>query len=369
MNALHLLLLAIFVAATLVQLVFWLWPAGKLAFYRGVAGPADAVTPPVSIVVCSRNGLTHLQRAVPIWLAQDYPEFELIVVDDGSVDGSVEWLRRVQAGSDRLRVLPIADKVVPGKKAALAKGIGAARHALVLLTDVDCLPASRQWIRHMQAPLRGSVEIGLGLGLLRAGKGFLNRFARYEALLTAMQYLGLAGIGMPYMGVGRNLIYTKALFERQGGFDRHRHLLSGDDDLFVNAAATSFNTAVITHPEAITLSEARHTWRGFFRQKTRHLSVGRAYKKQHKLVLGLLTGSLLGHYGAALALLLAGAGLPWVAMGYFLRQVVVLSISTRLWPAWKSAALLPWLPLLDLAYVLYLVRMAPAALWGKVREW
>ncbi len=362
-------LFILFLAFSLVQLAFWLGPAAGLLPLKRKKFAPDSERVPVSLVVCARNALDQLKRAVPIWLAQDYPEFELIVVDDGSVDGSADWLRKAQADHDRLRVLEAEQPSPPGKKAALTKGIQAARYPLVLLTDADCLPLSRFWIQHMQAELRGSTEIGLGLSVYRRYPGWLNRFIRFDALNTGMQYLALAHAGMPYMGVGRNLIYARELFNRVDGMRSHQHIISGDDDLFVNQAASYYNTRVILRPESLTLSEPKGTWRGFLRQKKRHLSVGREYKPFHKAVLAALSLSWVGHYAFGLILLLAGAHIGWVVALYALRMVAVNWVSSRLWPDWRSADLLPWIPVLDLAYAVYLVRMAPTVFWGKVDAW
>lgn len=59
------------------------------------------------------------------------------------------------------------------------------------------------------------------------------------------------------MGVGRNLIYRKSLFEKTGGFQKHAHLASGDDDLFINAVAHKSNTALILEPTAFVFSKAK----------------------------------------------------------------------------------------------------------------
>src|SRR3546814_6078167 len=77
--------------------------------------------------------------------------------------------------------------------------------------------------------------------------GLLNAFIRYETFYTALNYLSFALSGMPYMGVGRNLSYKRSLFFRHKGFASHLHLRSGDDDLFVNRAASKENTRSEEH--------------------------------------------------------------------------------------------------------------------------
>ncbi|NJL75852.1 MAG: hypothetical protein HC892_13345 [Saprospiraceae bacterium] len=154
-----------------------------------------------------------------------------------------------------------------GKKFALSYGIEAAKHNVLLLTDADCKPTSPDWIRLMQEKIVGGVEIGLGYSPYLQEKGFLNTFIRYETLQTAIQYLSFALWGIPYMGVGRNIIYQKSLYYKVGGFKSHEHVASGDDDLFINATAHLNNTTIIIDRRTFVLSEPKRTWKKIFPSK------------------------------------------------------------------------------------------------------
>ena len=90
------------------------------------------------------------------------------------------------------------------------------------------------------------------------------------------------------MGVGRNLAYHQELFFKNKGFANHHHILSGDDDLFINEVANSKNTAIVVSQNAHTVSEPKRTFKEWIRQKKRHFSTGGSYKLKHKIVLGLL---------------------------------------------------------------------------------
>jgi hypothetical protein len=68
-------------------------------------------------------------------------------------------------------------------------------------------------------------------------------------------------------------------------------LPGGDDDLFVNSAATKTNTAIVLDKEAFTRSGPRETFGDWVRQKTRHYSTGRYYKPIHRFILGLYSFS------------------------------------------------------------------------------
>ena len=94
-----------------------------------------------------------------------------------------------------------------------------------------------------------------------------------------MQYLGRAALGKPYMGIGRNLSYSRELFFRKKGFAKHLHVISGDDDLLVNAWANKENTEICLHPESFVYSSAKKGFSEWMNQKKRHLYSGKFYKK------------------------------------------------------------------------------------------
>jgi cellulose synthase/poly-beta-1,6-N-acetylglucosamine synthase-like glycosyltransferase len=174
-----------------------------------------------------------------------------------------------------------------GKKLALTIGIKGAKHSVLLLTDADCAPSSEKWLHRLTSPLAQGYEIVLGYGKFQPKKTFLNRLIRYDAFFIAQQYLGTALMGIPYMGVGRNLAYKKEVYVRQGGFSKHAHIESGDDDLLINAAANKSNCTIEIHPDAHTISKAPETFKRWKHQKSRHLKASALYKKSHKIILAL----------------------------------------------------------------------------------
>src|SRR6202012_605330 len=100
-------------------------------------------------------------------------------------------------------------------------------------------------------------QIVLGYSPYNRTGNILNPIIRFETIKTAINYLSSALTGDAYMGVGRNLAYTKTLFFGAKGFAAHMHVLSGDDDLFVNQNSTPENTAVEISPESFMFSDAK----------------------------------------------------------------------------------------------------------------
>ncbi len=275
----------LFLAAAVFQLLAWRWiyPA---AFSTPDLPGADHHLP-VSVVVCFRNEAGGLERCLSGILAQRHPDFEVIAVDDHSTDGSATIVRRLQLSHPNLRLVR-PGPTRPGKKDALRAGIDAARHDAFLLTDADCAPASPHWISRMTAPLPLGFELVLGCSPYLPAPGLLNRWQRFEATHTALQYLGFARREMPYMGVGRNLAYTRTFFSRNGGLQAHGDLPGGDDDLLVNANARPDRAVCVTDPAAWTYSAPTLRWSDYLRQKLRHQSAGPRYRLVHTVVLTVL---------------------------------------------------------------------------------
>ena len=113
-------------------------------------------------------------------------------------------------------------------------------------------------------------------------KSHLNRLVQFDTLFNGLHYLGTALCGHPYMGVGRNLAYKKSLFFESGGFSHLMTTRAGDDDLFVNHVATRTNTSVVISRESLTWSPSKRTFKEWWQQKRRHLSVSPQYRTSTK---------------------------------------------------------------------------------------
>ena len=269
-----------------------------------------------------------------------------------------------------MRPLSIANKPEgSGKKPALALGIQAAKHDVLLFTDADCQPTSEYWLRDMQKIMDDSVEIGLGYGPYYTKPGFLNKFIRFETILTAIQYFSYALIGQTYMGVGRNLIYRKHLFGQADGFKKHENLLSGDDDLFINEVATKDNVAININKRSFVYSDPQDSWKAYYRQKARHVSTGKHYKLNHKILLGFFSSSHFFHYVGGVMLLLTKTSMIFVILLYVVRILVILVICKPILRKLQDRNLYCWVPVLDTAYVFFYLTFALPLFTGKINRW
>lgn len=295
-------ILVIFVLAWIIQMVYHWILFRRLAFYK--KQEKSCSYEPVSVIVCARDAYEYLLDIIPVLLKQDYPEYEVVIVNDCSQDQTEEYLKDLARNNPKINLVNLTQNLnfFQGKKFPLSMGIKSARHDLLLLTDADCVPSTDQWIKEMVKTYDKNTEIVVAYGPYFERKGLLNKLIRFDTLYIAMQYLSLALAKKPYMGVGRNLSYRKSTFMNNKGFTSHYNIPSGDDDLFISQVANKRNTNVYIDSVNRVESEPKRTWRTWIRQKRRHYSTGVKYKPQTNRILGLLLGSRLAYYPTLVAL-------------------------------------------------------------------
>lgn len=364
------ILLGLFCLAALIQVYFLLNYFRLTAWFKPATVPSAQVIP-VSVIISARNEEQNLQRYLDSVLQQDYPDYEVVVVNDCSYDLSSDILKGFKARYDHLKVVELEedDRYKHGKKFALTLGIKAAKNEHLLFTDADCEPVSRNWIRTMQSHFLPGKAIVLGYSPYVRSAGVLNAFSRFETFYTAIQYFSFALANKAYMGVGRNLAYTKTLFFGNKGFASHMHLLSGDDDLFINEVATASNTEVCLNPESFVYSDSKNTWKSYFIQKMRHFSAGKVYKKTDKRSLSLIAGSGLLFYTLFITLLVLQESWQWVT-GIFALRLVLTAIV--FYPAMKrlhTKDLWWYHPVLDVMYYIMIPFLSLISLFRKQRKW
>jgi poly-beta-1,6-N-acetyl-D-glucosamine synthase len=321
------IILAIFVFSFVVQLFFYLFFYLRIARYK-LKQTEKWIKEPLSVIICSKNEAVNLEKFLPSVMRQNYPEFEVIVVNDSSTDGSEDILKVLKAEFPALYVttIPVSGIYKSGKKLAVSIGLKAARNQWVVMTDADCEPVSADWLNSINDKIDENTDFVIGYGGYFSHKGFLNRLIRFDTMFIAIQYLSFALARIPYMGVGRNMAYKKAIFFDNQGFTRHLHLVSGDDDLFVNDNAKAKKTRVMLESSSFTRSVAEKKIKTWFYQKKRHLTTGRYYKFKHKLLIGLENISRMLFYLAFIIGLSFKELLFPLLLAFFIRYFVQLGI-------------------------------------------
>lgn len=332
---------------------------------------------PVSIIICAKNEADNLRKNLPLILEQDYPDkngkplFEVIVVNDASTDATAQVLQEMELRYDHLWDIIIAadaQRNLKGKKFALSKGVALAKHKQLVLTDADCAPASKHWLEQMVAPLATGKAIVAGYGGYIKTGSLLNAFIRWETMHSFLQYSSYALAGKPYMAVGRNLACTKDALLKVQNSPVWNALPSGDDDLLVSISGDEKNVAVVCDSSAFTYSDAKSNLKEWIAQKQRHLSTGKYYKSDIKL--------LLGGYGASHAtmwlsffvlLFMPCTTMVWATMGgrcaiYWLLWIIT---SNKL----NEKKLFYFFPFFDIGWMIYNFAFLPYITWKNKQHW
>ncbi|WP_111707483.1 glycosyltransferase [Lutibacter citreus] len=279
-----------FIVTVCIQSIFYLFIFGNFSFSKKKAINIDN-TKSVSILICCKNESENIEKNLSFFINQDYPNFELVLINDGSTDNTLDIFEKFEKNSSiPIKIVDVKpnEQFWGSKKYALTLGIKAASHEYLLFSDADCKPISTNWVKEIMSSFTPSKQIVLGYGAYSKVKGsIVNKLIRFETLLTAVQYFSFAKLGAPYMGVGRNLAYTKSVFFKNKGFVNHMQIKSGDDDLFINEVANSKNTAICIVNDSFTLSNPKTSLKYWIQQKKNHILTSYQYKFSHKVSLAL----------------------------------------------------------------------------------
>jgi len=357
-NLFEIICISVITACFLFQMWFIFARVCRLAFRKKklIDSNTSQFTQPVSVIICGKNESENLKQFLPLVLQQDYPEYQVVVVNDSSEDDSELILAKIKSEYPHLYYtsIPKDKKFSHGKKLAITVGVKAATHDYLIFTDADCKPISNQWLKEMASGFEPEgKEIVLGFGGYMKQKGFVNLLVRYDTFFTALQYMGFALSKKPYMGVGRNMAYKKELFMKNNGMKSHSKILSGDDDLFVKETATKNNVTIITNTNSQTISIPPETFKNWRLQKARHFTTTPYYKFSVKSELFFEPFSREFFLFAALYIIIfsnfALVSVGFLVVYFFLKSIIwrkaakTLSQGKLYWSVWLFDFIHPWL--------------------------
>ncbi len=278
----------VYITVVAIQVLYYLGVFSHLSFIKTPQPTPKRI--PVSVIVCAKNQAENVSRLIPLLLAQNYPEFEIVLINNASSDATLDIFKEYDKKYEHIKLVDVINNEAfwGNKKYALTLGIKAAKYEHLLFIDADCTPNSTHWIATMGAHFTQAKTIVLGYGAYQRVKGsFLNKLIRFDTLFTAIQYFSWAKTGRPYTGIGRNLAYKREEFFKTNGFINHMSIRSGEDQLFVNEAANAKNTAICIDNQSFTYSEAKTSFSEWINQKRRYASIVTRYKSFDKFQLRL----------------------------------------------------------------------------------
>ena len=285
--------ISIFVLLFGIQILYYSVFYRKILSYkkRLDKGEVNYITdmPSVSVIICSMNDSENLKKCLPTVLEQDYPNFEVIVVNDSFTVECQTLVNEYQKQFTNLysTYIPEGAKFLSRKKLSITVAAKAAKNDILLFTEPNCYLENRHWISSMMRNFTPDTGIVLGYCRYEKTTGYTNRLASYDNLFSAMQYLGYAVDHRPYKAVGRNLAYRKRIFFENKGFAKHLYLQIGEDDLFINEVAGKEKTRIELSPESIPACKfTRRNWKS---RKMNDALTSKYYPKSISYLFGIET--------------------------------------------------------------------------------
>ncbi|MFP4470113.1 MAG: glycosyltransferase [Bacteroidales bacterium] len=331
-NPVYFTLALVFAAMALIQLFYFWFIFSRLAFYKSRNIPTDDM-PPVSIVITASNQYRSLRDNLPALFEQDYSDFEVVVVNDNSDDDTDELLKSLSGKYPKLKVVELTQSLnwFRGRKFPLSLGIKSSANELLMLTDADCVPAGRHWLRQMVSAYKSGTCVVLGYASWKSNSR-INKWLRFTAFYDALMYLSMALAGVPFKGIGRNLSYKKSLFYAHKGFSSHYIIDAGDDELFVNRTASRKNTVIRPDPEAQVFSTRADGFSAWFKTERTRLLIRRFFRWKHRFALQLFNLSNFLFHSLFVILLVLGVS-PLIILGIFLlrfiSQMIIFGLSQK----------------------------------------
>lgn len=297
--------------------------------------------PGVSVIVYAHNQGEALVRNLPVLLSQNYPAYEVIVLDDTSRDETPDVLTMMDQRYEHLFHTRIDDRVrtMSHRKLAVLLGTKAAHYELILMTQAQCLPASDEWLRNMVSHFQNpATEVVLGPVAYERRSSFLSRFAQYDLFHRMVRMFGLTLAVKPFSGWGQNMAFRKSTFYANGsqGYQRHLNIQPGEDDLFVSDVAHGNNVVVESRADSMMTDQTSPLFLGWSMDRLNRGYTSRLYTQAPKIVkalddltryLTMLPGLVLMCY--ALVLALNGADtqlLGWEAFGVVVAMLLIRAV-------------------------------------------
>ena len=310
----------------------WGKTGGKDGAETERVGGKEPPLPPVSVVLTAHNDAEWLKENLVYLLEQEYPEFEVVVVNYLSSDDSDSVLKLLKDYYPHLKVVPFLEDVnlFQGKKYPLSIGIKSAKNDILMLADPECTPKNLRWLRGMVAGYMADgkadgkakgVQIVLGYCGLKQEKTLLGWLQQYDALSYGAQYLGSALLGHPYTGSGRNLSYRRSFFFEQGAFISHYDVADGSDDLFVYNNATRANTRICIDADAVLTAEPMRSYAAWRSERRHRVGTRNRHKVLHRLCETMPMWAAVLFYASAVLLLVQGV-LPWPVVAVLLAMKI-----------------------------------------------
>jgi len=228
----------------------------------------------ISVIVACRNEKNHIRQLISCLAQQSFQEFELIIINDHSVDATRNYIKSAQETYPKIQLVDAAGF---GKKNALIEGINISTGDLIITTDADCLP-SYHWLESIACFYDKNPCDLIICPVKFSGKD--NLFSNLQSLeFTSLiaSGAGAAGAGMPVLCNGANLAFAKKSWKDSRSC-LHEEEMSGDDMFLLESIKKRKGVIRFLKSEsAFVTTQPSGTLIEFIKQRRRWASKSSAY--------------------------------------------------------------------------------------------
>ena len=257
------ILFYVLIGLLLFQALYYVVLYSNIAFNGALKTKSNQQDIPVSVVVYIKDNEAELPTFLDALLQQQYPSFEVILVNNASEDESLEILEQFVAQHRFARLVNVENNEAfwGNKKYALTLGIKITSFEHLLFTEPKTLPNSPLWIASMTGLFSSKKQVVIAhTSLAKKRKSLSNKYARFQYFLKTLHNFVWIEMGKPLYGNSYNQAYCKTLFYKVNGFIKEMKIPFGEEQEFIRQIATKANTVISIAPESMNTLEEKPSW-------------------------------------------------------------------------------------------------------------
>ena len=278
-------------------------------------------SPSVSIIITSRNYEENLRILIPTILEQDYPDFEVVVVDDCSSDGTEWYLTELKLQSAKLKTSRILQETDFPNALAITIGIRAATKDWLVFLNPLCTIKGKDWLRSFAEVIRPDTEAVLGFVKYSHATGSMRKFFRYENFDSFLLYGSASYLGLPMPITDMNIAYKREQFLKRRGFAAVLDTPFSENELYLNKISNKKNTVYLLDPISAINYDGEMDWYDGINYKKKQLLLRRKFSIGQSIFLWINTISRLVFDISMVALLILSPWRIWVAATWLFKIV------------------------------------------------
>ncbi len=349
-------------------------------FFTGLFRPVlpnSNKTPIVSIIIAVKNEMENLPEILSLLTLQNYPTnlHEIIIIDNGSTDGSYQFLLEHQKRITNLQCFSTNDfkSEYKYKKAALDLGIQKSKGDLILSTDADCR-MGENWIKGIVKYFCDDVDMVIGFSGVSYNKSIFQKLQSFDFLMLMAAAQGSLNNGFSWGCSGQNIAFRKQAFYHAGGYESVKKLKGGDDVLFLLNFTKMNNGKIVfaSHSDSWIRNKPEKSYTDFIRQRMRWASEA-SFSRHISLTLYIVSIATLITNFSLLFFLIVSFFIPTMWKLFFIIFLLKIvwegALSYKATKVYNQKSLLKIFPIWFIFDSPYVVVMSILSIFGNRIKW